>query len=140
MMNATRTLGPAQCTLVDDVLTDVAAAPLSDKLRALLVIAGKVREDGRSVTADDVGNARRTGADDQAIHDTVLIAAAFCMFNRYVDGLGTAQGTEDYYKAVGASMAATGYRRPEHKTDQPDVGPVLRERGSKPGSEREAGA
>ncbi|GIM94807.1 hypothetical protein [Paractinoplanes toevensis] len=58
-------------------------------LTALLAIAEKVRVDGRTVTADDVARAREAGADDQAIHDTVLIAAAFCMFNWYVDGLGT---------------------------------------------------
>ncbi len=76
-------------TLVEEVKRDPESAPISPKLRALLAIAAKVKVDGRSVTADDVAAARREGATDIEIHDTVLIAAAFCMFNRYVDGLAT---------------------------------------------------
>ena len=68
---------------------DPDGAPISDKLRALLKIAAKVRDDGRTVTSEDVESARREGATDVEIHDTVLIAAAFCMYNRYVDGLAT---------------------------------------------------
>jgi uncharacterized peroxidase-related enzyme len=72
---------------VDAVQADPATAPISDKLRALLPIAAAVRESGRTVTDDVVAAARDAGATDVEIHDTVLIAAAFCMFNRYVDGL-----------------------------------------------------
>jgi len=75
--------------LVDQVRRDPASAPISEKLRALLVIAAAVREDGRKVTTEMVDAARATGASDVEVHDTVLTAAAFCMFNRYVDGLGT---------------------------------------------------
>jgi uncharacterized peroxidase-related enzyme len=77
--------------LVDQVRADADAAPISAKLRALLRIAGVVRVDGRSVTPELVAAARAEGATDLEIHDTVLIAAAFCMYNRYVDGLGTLQ-------------------------------------------------
>ena len=63
------------------------AAEISDKLKSLLTIAGKVQKGGKHVAPEDVGRARRHGATDKEIHDTVLIAAAFCMFNRYVDGL-----------------------------------------------------
>ena len=73
--------------LVDQVRADGDRAPVGPKLQALLAIAEKVRRDGRTVTVEDVARARAAGADDKAIHDTVLIAAAFCMFNRYVDGL-----------------------------------------------------
>ena len=76
-------------TLVDQVRADLGSAPISAKLRALLQIAGAVRDDGRKVTADLVAAARAEGATDLEIHDTVLIAAAFSMFNRYVDGLAT---------------------------------------------------
>lgn len=75
--------------VVDAVRADLDSAPVSEKLRALLRIAAVVREDGRKVTPELVEAARAQGADDVEIHDTVLIAAAFCMFNRYVDGLGT---------------------------------------------------
>jgi len=54
-----------------------------------LQIAGKVQQSGKTVTPDDIDNARDHGATDKDIHDTVLIAAAFCMFNRYVDGLAS---------------------------------------------------
>jgi uncharacterized peroxidase-related enzyme len=76
-------------TLVDQVRADLDSAPISEKLRALLRIAGTVRDDGRKVTAEMIAAARAEGATDLEIHDAVLIAAAFCMYNRYVDGLGT---------------------------------------------------
>ena len=67
------------------------AANVSTKMKGLLQIAGKVREGGKRVTATDIAAARAQGATDLEIHDTVLIAAAFCMYNRYVDGLATWQ-------------------------------------------------
>lgn len=76
-------------SLVSEVCADLESAPVGAKLKALLRIAGAVQADGRSVTSEQVREARRAGATDLEIHDTVLIAAAFCMFNRYVDGLGT---------------------------------------------------
>lgn len=74
---------------VDCVLDDPTTAPISPKLRALLTIAEQVQQGGKSVTTEAVAAAKQEGASDVEIHDTVLIAAAFCMFNRYVDGLGT---------------------------------------------------
>ncbi|MDG4825934.1 carboxymuconolactone decarboxylase family protein [Asanoa sp. WMMD1127] len=75
--------------LVEQVRADPETAPIPPKLRALLRIAAAVREDGRAVTPALVEAARAAGATDVEVHDTVLIAAAFAMFNRYVDGLGT---------------------------------------------------
>lgn len=96
---------------VDATLADPAEAPVSPKLRALLAIAAKVRVDGRSVTDDDVAAARAEGATDLEIHDTVLIAAAFCMFNRYVDGLGTVAPDEwSDYEEMGRRTIEDGYR------------------------------
>jgi len=95
---------------VDEVVEKGAAAEVGPKLQALLAIAEKVRLDGRSVSAADVERARAAGADDKAIHDTVLISAAFCMFNRYVDGLATLtpQRPEDYARHA-KSLAEGGY-------------------------------
>ena len=63
--------------------------------------------------AEDVERARSEGADDKAIHDTVLIAAAFCMFNRYVDGLGTfAPPMREAYAGMGARLVQQGYATP----------------------------
>ncbi len=103
--------------LVRSVMADVESAAISRKLKALLAIAGKVQQSGRQVQASDIERARAEGATDLEIHDTVLIAAAFCLYNRYVDGLATwtpddpalykknAQGIVDNgYTAVGATL------------------------------------
>jgi uncharacterized peroxidase-related enzyme len=74
--------------LIDQVRKDPQHAPISDKLKALLNIAGKVQKSGKAVLPEDIEQARAQGATDRDIHDTVLISAAFCLFNRYVDGLG----------------------------------------------------
>ena len=79
-------------------------------MKALLVIAGKAQQGGRRVTEEDVALARAAGADDKAIHDTVLIAAAFCMYNRYVDGLATwAPEDASAYAQRGKEVAEKGY-------------------------------
>ncbi len=97
-------------TLVDAVRCDYTTAPISDKLKALLAIAAKVQESGRKVATGDIDAARAAGATDVEIHDTVLIAAAFCMFNRYVDGLATWTPTDEAtYDAMGQRMAHHGY-------------------------------
>ena len=99
--------------IVDQVKTDFHSAPVSDKLKALLAIAGKVQQDGKLVTAADVEAARKQGATDIEIHDTVLIAAAFSMFNRYVEGLGTWQPRdEEMYVRMGRHLADEGYKEP----------------------------
>jgi uncharacterized peroxidase-related enzyme len=100
----------AGMTLVDQVRADLETAPVSAKLRALLRIAAAVREDGRKVTTAMVADARAEGATDLEIHDTVLIAAAFCMYNRYVDGLGTlASGDPDRYTEAARRIVTHGY-------------------------------
>jgi uncharacterized peroxidase-related enzyme len=99
--------------LVDEVKHDPATAPISDKLRALLAIAAKVSQGGKLVTPDDVATARQQGATDVEIHDTVLIAAAFCMYNRYVDGLATWAPTDPQaYDEMGRRVVEHGYLGP----------------------------
>jgi uncharacterized peroxidase-related enzyme len=96
--------------LVQAVRINFEEANISPKLKALLVIAGKVQLGGKNVTAEDVAAARELGATDLEIHDTVLIAAVFCMCNRYVDGLATwAPGDPDFYRQRAALVAANGY-------------------------------
>ncbi len=96
--------------VVRRVKTDFENAPVSPKLKALLAIAGKVQRDGKLVTSEDVERARREGASDVEIHDTVLIAAAFCMYNRYVDGLDTWQPRDaGMYVQMGQHLAEHGY-------------------------------
>ncbi|MFL6307316.1 MAG: carboxymuconolactone decarboxylase family protein [Candidatus Sulfotelmatobacter sp.] len=96
--------------LIDHVKRDFETAPISDKLKALLAIAGQVQKGGKHVTTDDIERARKAGATDLEIHDAVLIAAAFCMYNRYVDGLATwAPRDPEAYAAMGARLAEQGY-------------------------------
>ena len=106
--------------LVDLVRKDYNNAPVSDKLKALLNIAGKVQKGGKYVTADDVEKARLLGATDKDIHDTVLIAAAFCLFNRYVDGLAANTPTDlSTYPPRAKQVAETGYGSHIYSTSQP---------------------
>ena len=107
---ATSHLGNA--AVVEKVKSNFLAAPISAKLKALLTIAGKVLQDGKLVTEGDVHAARLLGATDMEIHDTVLIAAAFSMYNRYVDGLGTVQPTDPgMYEQMGKHLAEEGYMK-----------------------------
>ena len=96
--------------LVQCVKRDFEAAEISSKLKALLRIAAHVQQGGKKVTTQDVADARAKGATDLEIHDTVLIAAAFCMYNRYVDGLATVQPTDPaLYRERGKIVARDGY-------------------------------
>jgi uncharacterized peroxidase-related enzyme len=114
--------------IVNQVKADFQSAPVSDKLKALLAIAAKVQQDGKLVTSADVEAARKVGATDLEIHDTVLIAAAFCMYNRYVDGLGTWQPADPgMYAQMGDHLAEHGYlessiKRPAAQPEQQSVG------------------
>ena len=112
---AARCLYGDEKRVVDEMLEDPARAALSPKMKALLNIAGKVQISGRQVTPEDIAAAREQGAVDREIHDTVLIAAAFSMFNRYVDGLGswTPTGPAAYVE-MGQRMAR-GYVLPQQQ-------------------------
>lgn len=95
---------------IDEIKRGVSPENASPKLRALLNIAAKVQKGGKNVLAPDVEAAKVAGATDLEIHDTVLIAAAFCMYNRYVDGLGTwAPGEKEAYAEMGQKLAEVGY-------------------------------
>jgi len=97
-------------SVVADVTCDFEHAGVSDKMKALLAIAGKVADGGKQVTTHDVARAREHGATDVEVHDAVLIAAVFCMCNRYVDGLATwAPDDPAFYRARAALVAEHGY-------------------------------
>ncbi len=105
--------------LIQQVITDPDQAPISSKLKVLLKIAAKVQTGGKQVLPSDVALAREEGATDTEIHDTVLIAAAFCMFNRYVDGLATWQPDNDeLYDKMGEQRAREGYGTPAPKVNE----------------------
>jgi uncharacterized peroxidase-related enzyme len=102
--------------LISQIKHNYEATPISAKMKALLAIAGKVQKGGKYVTTHDVERARERGATDKEIHDTVLIAAAFCMFNRYVDGLDTWQPRDpEIYREIGQQTSRLGYVGRDYK-------------------------
>ena len=101
-----------QCDMqfIDQIKKDYSSTPVSEKLKSLLSIAASVQKGGKNVTKEQIEKARSLGATDKEIHDTVLIAAAFCMFNRYVDGLATwAPEDRRFYVNRAPMRAEEGY-------------------------------
>ena len=110
---AARCLYGDEKSIVDEVISDADTANVSPKLKALLNIAGKVQVLGTEVKHEDVTAARNAGATDREIHDSVLIAATFSMFNRYVDGLASFTPRDPAaYDEMGVRMATKGYVLP----------------------------
>ena len=111
---AARELYGDERAVVDCVIHNQEPSSLSGKMKSLLKIAAHVQQSGKAVTPDDVAEARKQGASDRDIHDTVLIAAAFCMFNRYVDGLASLTPTDPTaYEEMGKRLATIGYVVPK---------------------------
>ena len=94
----------------EKVKNDPANAPVSEKMKYLLEIARRVQADARTVSADLVSNARQAGATDLEIHDTVLIASLFCLYNKYVDGLASVTPTDPaFYTRLASILKTSGY-------------------------------
>ena len=111
---AARVLYEDKKEVVNCVIHGKSTPLLSEKMKALLNIAGKVRQSGKLVKDQDIAEARKHGAGDRDIHDTVLIAATFSMFNRYVDGLASLAPTDPKeYEVMGNRLAAIGYVLPQ---------------------------
>jgi uncharacterized peroxidase-related enzyme len=107
---ADKLLGECETTLA--IRTNIETAPVSEKMKALLVIAKQVQQGGKQVTPVAVERAKNAGATDIEIHDTVLIAALFCLYNRYVDGLATRlPETNDYFNTLAERLVTNGYQR-----------------------------
>jgi uncharacterized peroxidase-related enzyme len=101
-----------ECDTTNAVKADIETAPVSEKMKALLVIAKQVQQSGLSVTSASIERAKNSGASDVEIHDTVLIAALFCLYNRYVDGLATRlPESNEYYKTLAERLVTNGYKR-----------------------------
>lgn len=97
------------CQIMKD---DIDATPVSDKMKALLKIARQVQISGRAVTPEHIATAKANGATDVEIHDTVLIAGLFCLYNRYVDGMATvAPADPQFYQGLGQRLVDNGYNR-----------------------------
>ncbi|HNP23544.1 MAG TPA: peroxidase-related enzyme [Panacibacter sp.] len=101
-----------ECDTTASVKQDIINAPVSNKMKALLTIADMVRKSGKDVTEAAIARAKAEGATDTEIHDTVLIAALFCLYNRYVDGLATVAPTDQsFYNGLGQRLKDHGYNR-----------------------------
>lgn len=101
------------------VKRDIDSAPIGEKMKALLKIAARVQESGRAVRPEDVEAAREKGATDLEIHDTVLIAALFCLYNRYVDGLNSwTPENPKFYDNLARRIGPKGYLRPPNGYDE----------------------
>jgi uncharacterized peroxidase-related enzyme len=94
------------------IKNDIETAPVSEKMKALLIIAKQVQQSGKAVTPQAVERAKKSGASDIEIHDTVLIAALFCLYNRYVDGLATRlPESMQYFDTLAERLVTNGYKR-----------------------------
>jgi uncharacterized peroxidase-related enzyme len=101
-----------ECDTAEMIKKDLSTAPVSDKMKALLTIASQVQVSGKNVTTETVAKAKSAGATDIEIHDTVLIAALFCLYNRYVDGLSTVAPADPvFYKNLADRIVHHGYTR-----------------------------
>ena len=105
-------------TTTEKIRAGHTSAPISEKMKALLTIASQVQESGKSVTSASIDKAKQAGATDFEIHDTVLIAALFCLYNRYVDGLATIAPSDPiYYSEMAERLKNNGYYRPPQGYD-----------------------
>ena len=96
----------------EKVKQNISTAPVSEKMKALLTIASQVQKSGKNVTDASIKKAKEEGATDLEIHDTVLIAALFCLYNRYVDGLATVTPAQpEFYNGLGERLKQHGYNR-----------------------------
>ncbi len=94
------------------VLESIDTAPVSEKMKYLLQIASLVQKGGRHVNSEVVSHAKAAGATDTEIHDTVLIAALFSLYNRYVDGLGAFTPSDpSFYETLAQRIVHHGYTR-----------------------------
>jgi uncharacterized peroxidase-related enzyme len=96
------------------VKKEISSAPVSEKMKALLTIAGEVQEGGKNVSKESITRAKENGATDIEIHDTVLIAALFCLYNRYVDGLAAATPSDPkFYRSLAERIEKSYNRLPQ---------------------------
>ena len=83
---------------------------LGEKMQALLHIARTVRREPRQLTAADVEAAKAVGASDADVQLAVLIASAFSMYNRIVEGFrAKTPPTPEAFRARAAEIAEHGY-------------------------------
>lgn len=106
---AARVLWGVRAAWVDAVIAG--GLPPDDKLASLVSLARELAASVHGASPEAVARARDAGASDRDLHDTVLVAAAFSLYNRYVDGLGAPEPADaQAYAAIGERLARSGYR------------------------------
>ena len=79
-------------------------------MKVLLDIARRTQKSGKKVPPDVVERAKAAGATDLEIHDTVLIAALFCLYNKYVDGMASVTPADPaFYERLAERIVNHGY-------------------------------
>ena len=110
--NAAADLLLGEKNTTEKIKQDILKAPVSEKMKTLLTIAAEVQVSGKAVTGESISDAKQAGATDIEIHDTVLIASLFSMYNRYVDGLATAlPENPEYFDTLAERLVNHGYTR-----------------------------
>jgi uncharacterized peroxidase-related enzyme len=105
--------GTTELAPVIDVIKHGSSDGLDDRMQALLEIARTVRRDPLELTVADVEAATAAGATDADVQLAVLIASAFSMYNRLVDGFRAATApTTEAYRARAGEIAEHGYSAP----------------------------
>lgn len=106
----------AQCLLNDDdfimdtLRSNFKELKLNPRINAILNIVKCIHLGGKHVGASQIDAAKKIGITEMEIHDTVLISSMFCMFNRYIDGLGLeSTDTELSFKQRAKQIAENGY-------------------------------
>ena len=98
------------------VKKDIPTAPVTEKMKTLLIIARAVQVNGKNVTPVMIEMSKKNGATDLEIHDTVLIAALFSLYNRYVDGLASVTPSEPaFYDRLATILVKSGYLPTENR-------------------------
>jgi uncharacterized peroxidase-related enzyme len=105
--------GSADLVPLVDVIKVGSSDGLGPKMQALLHIARTVRRQPLDLTQADVDAALAAGASDADTQLAVLIAAAFSMYNRMVDGFrAKTPPTAEAYRDRAAQIAEHGYSDP----------------------------
>ncbi len=98
------------------VKKDLLKAAISDKMKGLLTIAKAVQVSGKNVSSEMISVAKEAGATDLEIHDTVLIAALFSLYNRLVDGLASVTPADSaFYERLAHILVDKGYLPSENR-------------------------
>jgi len=94
--------------LLAALLADLDAAPIDDRMRAVLRYVGKLTTSLSRLTDEDAAAVLAAGWDERALHDAVIVCALFNFMNRMVNGLGI-KADDTYFALSGKRLRDVGY-------------------------------